>query len=182
MDKVAIFIDAGCFDKILANSFRKTKVDFQKVISVLSEGKDLLRAYYYHCMPYQGTTPTPEDKERYRKKQGFIHRLSEIQRFECRQGRLRRFPDPSAPSGYGFEQKRVDVMMAGDLVKLSATGKINDAILITGDSDFVPAIIETKQLGIVVHLFYYPPINDELREACDERTIIDQALIDRMKM
>ncbi|MFH0799403.1 MAG: NYN domain-containing protein [Pseudomonadota bacterium] len=182
MDKVAIFIDAGCLDKILQNSFGKPRLDFRKLIAALSEGKELLRAYYYHCMPYQGTNPTLEEKDRYRKKQSFIHRLSEIPRLECRQGRLARYSDPSVKGGLRYEQKRVDVMMAGDLVRLSATGKINDAILITGDSDFVPAIIETKQFGIVVHLFYVPPINDELREACDERTIISQELIDKIRM
>lgn len=177
MDKVAIFIDSGYLDKLLKNEFRSPQIDLGKLARVLSSGRELLRSYYYYCMPFQSTHPTPYEKELYIKKQKYIHALSKIPRLELRQGRLAKFPD--GHGGFEFKQKRIDVMMASDLIRLSATGKINEAVLITGDSDFVPAIKEAKDLGVVVKLYYSPnAINAELLLSCDERIEIKKDLIE----
>jgi uncharacterized LabA/DUF88 family protein len=39
-----------------------------------------------------------------------------------------------------------------DLVQLAAKGQIEDAVLIAGDSDRMPAIVAAKAEGVAVHL------------------------------
>ena len=72
-----------------------------------------------------------------------------------------------------FNQKRVDVFLATDLVKFSARKVMDHAILLTADSNYVPAIQASKEFGIVVKLAYYSglavTVNKELVDACDER-------------
>jgi uncharacterized LabA/DUF88 family protein len=108
----------------------------------------------------------------------FIAYLKKSPRFEIRLGRLQKI-------GGDFKQKHVDVHMSVDLVKLSCKGIIDKAILVTGDSDFVPAVKVAKEEGIITILYYSktPPmyVHNELLEACDEKYEIDQNLIDNSK-
>ena len=46
----------------------------------------------------------------------------------------------------------VDVLLSIDLVELSAKGNIATAILVAGDSDFVPAVKKAKDNGVRVIL------------------------------
>lgn len=66
-------------------------------------------------------------------------------------------------------------MLGVDLVSLAAKGQIAGAILITGDSDFLPAVELAKDCGVLVHLYHggakNPPHKD-LFNVCDERTLI----------
>lgn len=80
--------------------------------------------------------------------------------------------------GGEFIQKRVDIALAVDLVRLSCGRMIQKAVIVTGDSDFVPAIEAAKEAGVLVTLYYSPTsIHDELLSAVDECTIINQDLI-----
>ena len=96
----------------------------------------------------------------------FIAYLKKSPRFEIRLGRLQKI-------GREFKQKGVDVCFSLDLVKLSCKGIIDKAILVTGDSDFVPAVNVAKEEGIVTILYYSknPPmyVHNELLDACDEK-------------
>jgi uncharacterized LabA/DUF88 family protein len=123
-------------------------------------------------MPLQSDPPTPEERARYAAKDRFIYRLKSLPRFEVRLGRLRRI-------GREYEQKRVDVMLSVDLVRLSWAQQIRKAVLVTGDSDYVPAIQAAKDAGVLVVLYYCRnlPVHDELLLACDDRHEITQDLI-----
>lgn len=56
--------------------------------------------------------------------------------------------------------------------------QIQKAILITGDSDFIPAIEVSRESGVVVTLYYFPKTcGDELYKAVDERHEIDASLL-----
>lgn len=70
----------------------------------------------------------------------------------------------------------VDILMAVDLVHLSFQNKIQRAVLLANDSDFVPAIRIARDAGTIVELYYgVPPRpHDELRNACDECIQIDK--------
>ena len=69
--------------------------------------------------------------------------------------------------------------MAVDLVRLSWDKQISKAILVTGDSDFVPAIEAAKDAGVLVQLYYSKSsIHDELLSVVDERECISKELID----
>jgi uncharacterized LabA/DUF88 family protein len=169
----AIFIDGGYLTKVLENEFSRPFLDYQKLSNVLAGTNQRLRTYYYDCMPYQGNPPTVEQSQKHSAKSRFIHSLTRgVQRFQFRQGRLRR-----TASGQ-FEQKRIDVLLAIDMVRLSSKKQIDTVVLIAGDSDLVPAVEASKEEGAIVRLYYSPrSVSDELLNVCDERYLINQSFI-----
>lgn len=80
-----------------------------------------------------------------------------------------------------FEQKRVDILLGVDLVQLAAKHQITDAMVLAGDSDFLPAIEIAKQEGVVVHLFHGASPHNELLTRCDERVRIDDEIVDAIR-
>ncbi|WP_288011093.1 NYN domain-containing protein [Kyrpidia sp.] len=82
-----------------------------------------------------------------------------------------------------FEQKRVDVSLATDLVMHSTKRLITHASLLTGDSDFLPAIAIAQNEGVHVTLYYADSArpNDELLDVVDERILITKDMIDRWR-
>ena len=176
MGQCAIFIDGGYLTKILENEFARPYLDYQKLSDVLASPRERLRTYYYDCMPYQSSPPTQVERIKHSGKAKFIHAITRgSQRFEFRQGKLRR-----TKTGQ-FEQKRIDVLLAIDMVRLCSKKQIDIVVLISGDSDLVPAVEASKEEGAIVQLYYRSRSTaDELLNVCDERYEIDQALIDRM--
>lgn len=105
----------------------------------------------------------------------FIYTLKKLPKFEIKLGRL------GCIAGE-YVQKRVDIALAVDLVRLSCSKAIGKAVLVTGDSDFVPAIDSAKDQGVLVELYYsQSSIHDELLSAVDQSFIIDEVLIRRVE-
>jgi uncharacterized LabA/DUF88 family protein len=183
VDRTAIFIDAGYFEKIIEKDFSRTPVDYAKLAAELTNGKELLRAYYYNCPPYQGNPPTPDETGRKARSDRFYASLNQISRFEVRLGRLekRQCGSCRTPS---FRQKRVDIMLAVDMVSISTKQQISRAVLVAGDSDLLPAVLASKEAGVLVHLYHGGPGNPAHRDlyaACDDRSLIDRALVEKVK-
>ena len=176
MDKAAVFIDGGYLANVLKQLFGEAKIDFGALSNKLCAGVERLRTYFYHCMPYQSSPPTKEESERYAAADRFIYRLKKLPRFEVRLGKL-------SHHGTEFVQKRIDVLLSVDLVRMSWGRQIDRAILITGDSDFVPAVQAAKDAGVLVQLYYAPGfVHDEPLQACDDRFEITKELIDSVKL
>lgn len=169
--KVAVFIDGGYLDH-LRDHRRVGRLDLEKLVhSVVGEG-ELLRAYYYTCMPFQSEPPTEEERGRYAKKDQFLSVVRRLPRFEVRLGKIQRIGDE-------VRQKRVDILLAIELVSLAWKGSIDRAVVVAGDSDFVPAVEQAKDAGVVVQLLYFrESCHDELLDAVDERVEITQVLVD----
>lgn len=173
--RTAIFIDGGYLDKVLKIDFNNARIDYNKLVKEITKGFDLFRTYYYYCMPYMSTPPTPEEKRRYRNAQQFIFNLNQIPRFELRKGILKKRGENE------FWQKRVDNMLTVDLTRLSWNGAINQAILISGDDDNVPAVMDAKDAGVAVILYYLSnACSRELHRLCDERIEITKKLISKI--
>jgi len=88
--------------------------------------------------------------------------------------------DQDTHQSSGYSQKGVDVLLSVDLVRLSWSKTIDKAVLVTGDSDFVPAVQTSKDAGTIVELYYSESqhVSDELFQACDERHPISKALLE----
>lgn len=183
VDRSAIFIDAGYLEKVLLKEFPGQTIDYGRLVTELATGKELLRAYYYNCPPFQSNPPTPDEARRKSSADGFYAALRRLPRFEVRLGRLEKRSCDRC-GALQFRQKRADLMLGVDLVNVSAKQQISKAILVAGDSDFLPAVTVAKESGVLVHLFHggrlNPPHRD-LWEAADDRTEITQALIDRIR-
>jgi len=176
MARCAVLIDGAYLDKVLHNDFSNARVDIGKLAGELAGPTERLRTYYYHCMPFQSDPPTTEERNRFASMDTFIFNLKKLPRFQFRQGKLQKI-------GTEYKQKRVDIWMAVDLVRMSSNKQIEKAILVTGDSDLVPAIEAARDEGVVVVLFYSPNSrHDELLQACDERYEITRNLIEKTRL
>jgi len=177
MDKIAIFIDAGYLDKILKRDFAKAKIDYEKLQNKITANYDLLRTYYYCCPLYRGNPPTREEKEWQRRQDQFYFNLNRISHFQVRKGYLKKYTDSKGTIKY--EQKLIDVLFAVDLTRLAWQKSIQRVAIITGDGDFVPAVEDIKNAGVVVSLYYTnTACAQQLINICDERTVINQDFID----
>ena len=173
-NRAAVFIDGAYLTKILDVDFGKPKIDLARFSDILCGKYERLRTYYYNCMPYQSCPVTEEERRRFASMDKFVYTLRKLPRFEVKLGRL-------GCVGGEFIQKRVDIALAADLVRLSCGRMIQKAVLVTGDSDFMPAIEAAKDAGVLVTLYYsQSSIHDELLSAVDEGSVMDQELISQV--
>lgn len=77
-------------------------------------------------------------------------------------------------------QKGVDVRFTIDLVSLATDKRIDKAILITGDSDFIPAIEYARNQNMKITVYYLQKgktfVHKGLLYACDEHKQITEDL------
>ena len=185
MGTVAVFIDAGYLDKVLFHDHENTRIDLSKLASEMAKPDQLLRAYYYNCLPYQGNPPTDEEKSRYASMRRFITALRNLPRFEVRLGRLAyRGIDPDGNPI--FVQKRVDCMVGVDIALLAGKRTITNVALFSGDSDLIPAVDAAKPEGVIVSLWHGSfsascKPSRELVEACDERYELGADMVERIR-
>ncbi len=175
-DRVAIFVDGGYLESVLRDEFRGARIDHGKLSSTMAGDDTILRTYCYDCPPYQSNPPTEEEKTRYANKRRFFTYLERLPRYSVRLGILAKRTSPDGSPR--FEQKRVDILLGVDLVQLAAKGQIQQAILLAGDSDFIPAVTAAKQEGVIVRLYHGARPHNDLWQEVDERVRIDQPLID----
>jgi uncharacterized LabA/DUF88 family protein len=175
--RIANFIDGAYLGYILKDEFGLVRIDYQGLAAEMAGGLDILRTYYYHCPPFQSSSPTKEEKERFGRAQSFFTALDRLPRFEVRLGRLahRGLDSNGQPV---FEQKRVDIMLGVDLALLSGKRQITHAALLAGDSDFIPALVAAKNEGVLVRLYHGRNYHKDLWDCADERFPITKAFID----
>src|SRR6266446_3017756 len=88
MSRIANFIDGGYFQVLLRDQFKQAKIDFKLLAQKMAGGREILRTYFYDCLPYQSVSPTHEEKERFARRQRFHYSLSQNPRFQIRLGQL----------------------------------------------------------------------------------------------
>jgi uncharacterized LabA/DUF88 family protein len=144
-------VDGGYLDYVLRACNVFGKLDYGAFFRELGDSAELLRTYYYHCLPYQSAKPTEEEARRFGQMERFLASIDRIPRTEVRKGMIA-FRGVRADGKPIFVQKQVDSLMATDLVMLSAKHLISEAVVVTGDSDILPAIAIAKQEGVMVRL------------------------------
>jgi uncharacterized LabA/DUF88 family protein len=185
MGTVAIFLDAGYVDKVMRNDFGDVRIDYQKLTQAIAAPDELLRAYYYNCLPYQSNPPTDDERQRFSRAHRFITALRNIPRFEIRLGKLAYRGTEKETGKPIYLQKRVDCMFGVDMALLAGKGKITNVAIFTGDSDLIPAIEAVKREGVLVTLWHGTnPRNSapgqEILQVCDERKPVTQEFINRI--
>ena len=174
MGMTAVFIDGAYIEKVLRYDHANEKIDFGKLVNIMvDEGDELLRAYYYHCLPFKGNQSTPDEDERYRRRNRFYTALGHIPRFEVRLGRLA-FRGRDENGHPIYQQKRVDIMLGVDMVLLALKQRVSKVALLSGDSDFTPAIEAVKAEGVLTTVWHgsnsdHTSPSDDLLQACDEK-------------
>jgi uncharacterized LabA/DUF88 family protein len=178
-EKAVVLIDGGYLRAIVRDFFQEIPVDLLTLSEELCGGCQRFRTYYYTCPPYQSSKPTLDEQQRASKMDKLLYNLRRLPRFEVRLGRLRKTNDPNRP----FEQKGVDVWISIDLTQLSASRTVDQAILLSGDSDLVQAVRVAKENMTLVRLVYHDQrVSDQLFDVCDERVQITKDLIEKARL
>ena len=175
MAMTAIFIDGGYLNALLKHEFSSVAIDYEALVRRILGSDELLRTYYYHCLPFQSATPTDSERTRFSNRDRFLQGINRLPQFDIRLGKLLRQYDREGNPIY--KQKRVDTPLSIDLVLLAVKQRIARAVLITGDSDFLPAVRVARDEGVVVALCHGTRYHNELWDACDERIKIDDEFI-----
>ncbi len=176
-EKGAIFIDRGYLSEILKNQFNGEKLDYLKLCNgICAElSLDRLRTYVYTCVPIVRNNSL-QDIERKSRAQKFLTKLRRLPRFEIKLGKLQVI-------GSQFRQKMIDVLMSLDIATMSYEEQIQHAILIAGDSDFIPAIKKAKDYGVIIHLYYHhSSVHNDLLDEVDELDEITGELVSSCKI
>ena len=189
-DKADVFIDGGYFAKVRENLgvYKLGIVKFSELLCQDSKMERLF-TFYYDCPPFQSNPPTEPEKTRKAGFDKFIYSLRHQPRLQVRLGKLSRIDticDSCGKTTIKHKQKRVDNLLTVDLTRAVWKDNINKAILVTGDSDFVPAVDEANHAHILTHVYYLNAgntrIHDELFEACSERTEITRELLEKARV
>ena len=188
MAKLAIFVDGG----YLTNIVRPLRiwVDFEKLSGAIrhrisksvEEPLDLLRTYYYDCLPWRDAASGEEDNQRYFNTLKFFDALRRIPRFDVREGRLQKFG--VQPNGQPIvRQKAVDLLLGMDVARLCLRGRLSHIALLSGDSDFLPVINVAKEEGVAVwHLHgARGTYAEELHKTADETFRLDERFFQSVK-
>jgi uncharacterized LabA/DUF88 family protein len=171
--RTAVFVDGGYLDSILDHA-GKPFISYGKMKTGLAEmaGEKLalLRAYYYHCAPYEAPHLSSIDKERNMRKNAFFSALKRYG-FTVRLGDLE-YRGRDNAGELMFQQKGVDIALATDLLNLSIKGLITHAVIVTGDSDYVPVIDAVKNEGVHVTVAHGKFAHDRLVEVADATVLL----------
>jgi len=186
LDRAAVLIDLGYLAKILKYCFGEPRINFEEFSDLICGDKERLRTFVYDSNPYVSPEPTEDEKNRAANHDRFVKSINGLSRFEVRLGKTAHNPHTG-----DFFQRGVDVLFTVDLMRLSWDKQINTAFLVTGDSDFIPAIRSAKKAGVLIILYYrdcYDPqgrpmsrATEELLDACDETRQIEEELIEACK-
>ncbi len=146
----------------------------------LVRGYELLRIYYYDAAPATGTVPLPVTRtnfnlsttDRFRKSQALFDTLIQKPNFALRMGEVILSPDswrikPTVSKKLvrdgaraltdddfvlDLRQKGVDMRIGMDMARLCLRDMVRAIIVVTGDSDFVPAFKFVRREGVKVYL------------------------------
>lgn len=182
IERTGLFIDAGYLMSALRRDFNLSD-DFpinpirmtNDLIKTLGAGR-LQRAYYYDCAPFKHEKPRPGDEERTAKKEKLFEFINSLPNFEVRLGELKLFINGNREE---YVQKGVDLLLGIDLVRLASKGAISDAIVVSGDADFVPAVEAAKADGVNVTCVTSKTGSRSLIRACDNHIEMTQAILKR---
>lgn len=162
-DKAAVLIDNAYLQKEVIENLNERSGKFQLNYQEFSNNlcreinAERFRTYIYDV--------TLESNK------NFLTSLNLLDRFEIRSGKLQ-------GNAEGFRQKQVDILLAIDMIKLALKNKIQHIILITGDSDFVPAVQYVKEEGVMVHLRHAEKTySKELSQTCDTTKQISKGVL-----
>lgn len=157
MEDTLIFLDEGFIYK-LSKYFGKNKpIKFDRIIfsKDISKKENLLckKIFYYNAPPFQSNPSTKEEDKRREGYDNFLKKIQKNKDVIIREGRCQRL---KIDGKFIFKQKYIDVLITIDLMKIPLNyTNIKKIILVTSDSDFIPAIKELDNYGIKVVLYTY---------------------------
>ncbi|SFV52904.1 hypothetical protein MNB_SUP05-5-786 [hydrothermal vent metagenome] len=186
MKKVVLLIDAGYLQTIIKSEQYECNVQtITKIAHACYSEKteELSKILYYDCdsfNPIDEATGKPYKYLKFNKEQKFdkqenklIKQLAKEDLFAIRLGILKF--DGWNGNKPKFRQKGVDMRIGLDIAHISHQGKVDRIILITGDTDFIPAMKYARKFGIQIVLtkFTKHKLSPELQYHTDFTRILE---------
>lgn len=199
MKKVAILLDLGfVLHKLYELLGRRhptpdeVRAFAQKCVG---QNEELFRIYCYHCYPYAKTELHPVTKQQvdfsatplYSRGVRFIDELKQKDNIAFRSGELsfdgwrikpyaarqiikQNRPVQASDFEADIKQKAVDMKIGLDVAWLSSKSLVDKIILVSGDSDLIPAMKFARREGVQIVLvtLNHRNIKSGLVEHCDE--------------
>ncbi len=170
--KVAVLIDGG-YTRALAQKERLPhSPDYIEKIAkaCVQDDETALRFLYYDCARYKGTVklPVSGNDHVFDKPDAWLHELARKDLFAIRRGVLKfrgwnpkKIPvSPNALTDKdfspNFEQKGVDMRIGLDVATYSSSRLVGRLILVSGDTDCVPAMKLARINGVQIVLVTFP--------------------------
>jgi uncharacterized LabA/DUF88 family protein len=179
MKRLIVMIDGGHLRAQARRDGIDYTVDFiEDFAHTLPEkSEDLLRVLYYDCRPYQGEASLPVSGDPYQFKSGggWLDELASRDYFQVRTGilRFRGWKPKMTPVASNlsdqdfrpdFEQKGLDLKIGIDMLRMLDTKAADRLIVVTSDSDLIPALDLARQGGMQVIGVDFPngPLHGEI--------------------
>lgn len=172
MFKVSVLIDGGHLRALTKEAHLAYKPDYiEKVAHACVEPDEtLLRVLYYDCAPYVGKAklPVSGNEHEFTGSDGWLRELAGKDLFAVRRGVLKfrgfkpkKIPIASQPLTDAhfkpdFEQKGVDMRIGLDIANHAAMKSVDRIILISGDTDCLPAMKHARINGLQIVLATLP--------------------------
>jgi uncharacterized LabA/DUF88 family protein len=165
-----LFIDGGCLRQSICEvernfaGGRKLDVNF----AALTVGFE--KVFYYDALPSKSGDESDTDYQARHDAAASLHdHLGALDRFHVYEGETRR-----SLSRKKQEQKKVDIMIAVDMLTHSFRRNMQRATLLTADLDFKPLLDALVTEGMFVTLWYPPNrTNPDLIRSADQRRRLD---------
>ena len=158
-----LFIDGGCLrvflGKVAETYANGSRLDIS--YATLTHGYD--KVFYYDALPGRHLKELRDNYDiRVAPERELFKKLSLLDRFHVHEGEVRR-----ASAKRGMEQKKIDVMIAVDMLTHTFRRNMQEATLLTGDLDFKPLIDALVRDGMFVNLWYPPQAPEDLIASAD---------------
>ena len=170
--RVCVLIDGGHARALVRSAKRTYNPDYIEKIAhaCVEPDETLLRILYYDCAPYAGKAvlPVSGNEQEFKGSDGWLRDLAQRNLFAVRRGvlKFRGFKPRSIPieiksikdSDFkpDFEQKGVDMRIGLDIANYASLKTVDRIILVSGDTDCLPAMKHARIHGIQVILASLP--------------------------
>ena len=132
--------------------------------SLIEPDEELIRVLYYDCAPFEGKRKQPISgtEREFKRSAGWLQDLASRDLFAVRLGVLKwRGWKPRRAPAEGksmtdadflpdFEQKGVDLRIGLDIATYSLPRQVDRIILVTGDTDLIPAMKLARRSGVQI--------------------------------
>lgn len=163
--RVSIFIDGNNFYFGLRKIFENKNLssfNFEKFCNFLSENDEIIDIFYYNA-----PLDMLQNLEKFKKQQRFFWKLGKIPKFNLVLCNLlkRRI---SGTDKFYYVLKEDDIHMAVDLVLGACDDGYDKAIIVSGDGDFVPAVLAAKKKDkVIFNACFKRSASTNLKKNCD---------------
>jgi uncharacterized LabA/DUF88 family protein len=178
LKKIMVFIDGNNFENAVNSLYGcQTKIDYHELAKNICDREkgDLQRLYYY-------TAKSSKEKEKAQSTERFANFLNKkVSKCIAKVGFLK-FKGVDENGKDIYEEKGTDVNIAVDMVSLAFQNAYDEAVLLSADSDYEPAIRTVRNYGKNVTVgLVDKQTGGFIKDICDHNIILDKEFLNNVK-